>query len=277
VYETAFRLLACDFTVRSDCEPVARQLNFIAQNARQDFPVSGSFFYEVRSQNGEFLIVENGEPCVAVSDLSSLTYKLLWKIHSQAFDAIVSCVRIHAGCGEHNGNRFLIVGHSGAGKTTLMTRLLYDGFRVDGDEMVMLRNGKTFPFPRCFHIKECSLHLLPQIGPVLENAPFIERDNKSKVFSFSPSEAGFCWHIEKREAKIFFFLQPNHGGGTRIEECPKYLMVQRVMPQTFLSSSLDHPKIKELCQTIDSAACFVLYVGDLDSAVVAIRETLNTA
>ena len=51
-----------------------------------------------------------------------------------------------------NGKRFLMVGDLGFGKTTLMTRLLFEGLHVDGDELVLIRDGKTVRFPWCFQI-----------------------------------------------------------------------------------------------------------------------------
>jgi hypothetical protein len=60
-----------------------------------------------------------------------------------------------------------------------------------------------------------------------------------------------------------------------VERCPKYLMVQKVMPMTFFSKSRDHVKIGELCRIIDRAACFVLRMGSLDTAVAAVRDKLT--
>lgn len=74
-----------------------------------------------------------------------MIYTLLGLIHSQVFQGIKECIRIHSGCGEYNGNRFLVVGDKGTGKTTLMTRLLFEGFHIDGDELVMVQNEKVTP------------------------------------------------------------------------------------------------------------------------------------
>jgi hypothetical protein len=258
--------------VRTDCKHVFRQLDFIAQDARQDSPISKELVYEIFRQDKGYLIVKDGVPCENRLGLQGLAYRLQWHIHGHVFEAIGECTRIHSGCAEHHGNRFLVVGDSGAGKTTLMTRLLYEGFRVHSDELVMVRHGKAVPFPRRFHIKGNSLHLLPQIRPFIERVPFVENGNGTKIFAFSPSEAGFDWLIENREVRLVFFVESNHGGKTVVEKCPKYLMVQKVMPMTFFSNSRDHLKIGELCRTIDRAGCSVLRVGNLDSAVAAIRD-----
>lgn len=228
--------------------------------------------YEVLSQDGQYQIIENGDLYFTTSDLNNLTQNLLWRIHEQAFQDITNYVRIHAGCAEREGNRFLVVGDSGSGKTTLMTRLLFEGFQVHGDELVMLHGAETMPFPRRFHIKESSLEFLPQLSEFINDAPYIRELNEQKTYAFSPSEAGFEWEIRTREVGVIFYLEGNHGGETRIEVCPKYLMVQKVMPRTFFSISHDHLK---LCRAVDGAACFVIYLGDIDSAVGKIHNIMN--
>jgi hypothetical protein len=261
--------------VRTDCKHAFRQLDFIVQDARQDFPISKELIYEVfRQDNQHYLILKDGEGCETGLDFNGFAYTLQWHIHGQVFEVIGEYTRIHSGCAELHGNRFLVVGNSGVGKTTLMTRLLYEGFRVHSDELVMIRHGKTVPFPRRFHIKGDSLHLLPQIRPFIDSVPFVENGNGAKIFAFSPSEAGFDWLIEDQEVRSVFLVESNHGAQTVVEKCPKYLMVQKVMPMTFFSKSRDHVKIGELCRIIDRAACFVLRMGSLDTAVAPVRDKL---
>jgi len=250
-------------------------VNFVAQNARQNYPLVHEQTYEVRSQDDQYQIIENGELCFTTSDLNNLTLNLLWRVHGLAFENITNYIRIHAGCAEHQGSRFLFVGDSGTGKTTLMTRLLSEGFQVHGDELVMIRGAKSIPFPRRFHIKESSLAFLPQLKERIRNSPYITELNQEKTYAFSPSEAGFKWEIRARGVNVFFYLESNHGRETRIERCPKHLMVQKVMPRTFFSISEDHLKIGELCRTIDRSACYTVYLGDLDSVVGKIHKVLD--
>ena len=68
-------------------------------------------------------------------------------MHDLAFAAFAGCSKIHAGCADFGGRRMLVVGRGRAGKTTLMTRLLFEGFAVQGDEMVIVRNGRVLAYP----------------------------------------------------------------------------------------------------------------------------------
>lgn len=208
-------------------------------------------------------------------DLSQTIFNLQWLIHKEALKDVTESIRIHAGCGELGGRRFLVAGDKGAGKTTLMVRLLFEGFRTVGDELVLMRDGKATPFPRRFHIKQDSVKLLPELEALFDSLPYNRTDYGHKMFSFTPRDAGFGWKIDEGEVCAIFYLQPNHGGQTRVEECPKYLMVQKIMPMTFLSETDDHMKIGELCSIIDRVDCYVLHVGDLKGAVSALREKMS--
>ena len=267
-------MLHSSFIIRTECKSLAQDLDFITQDVEQDFPILSESVYDISWEDKRYQILDNGKLCNTTRTPSSLIYNLLGLIHNQVFKDIRGCIRIHAGCGEYNGKRFLIVGDKGTGKTTLMTRLLFEGFRIDGDELVIVHNEKVTPFPRRFLIKESSVELLPQVKSMIDSVPYIQADDGSKIYSFAPSDAGFSWKIETRRTDTFFYLESNHSGDTRVEKCPKYLMVQKVMPRTFLSNTHDHLKIGQLCKMIDLSDCYILHIGKLEWAVSSLRETL---
>jgi len=252
-------------------------LDFIAQDAQQNFPIVREYDMEIRRSTDGFRIIDDKEVYETTSAPWDFIYTLMGRIHSRAFDDLPRYVRMHAGCAEYQGKRGLVAGDKGAGKTTLMTYLLLAGFRVDGDELVLFDENKSVPFPRRFHIKAPSLDLVPQIRPVLNNRLYLESDVGVKIYSFAPSDAGFDWLIEKKEVRLLFYLQPDHNGKTRIEKYPKYLMAQKLMPLTFFSEKDDHQKIKKLCDIVDNSLCFQLKIGNLDHAVTVIRETVSMA
>ena len=224
---------------------------------------------------GTYEITRSGEVCFSSDDLSKTIFNLSWLMHRDALGGITDRIRIHAGCGEWAGRRFIVVGDKGAGKTTLMVRLLYGGFRIISDELVLVRNGKALPFPRRFHIKQDSMRLLPFMAELFETLPFNWTSYGHKMFSFTPRDAGFGWRIDEGDIQAIFYLEPNYGGDTRIEECPKYRMVEKVMPMTFLSETDDHLKIGELCRLMDNADCYIIHIGDLAGAVAGLQEKLS--
>lgn len=244
--------------------------------AEQDYPVTKESVYELKVGGGACEILRNGEDVHSSYDLSKTIFNLQWLMHKEALAGITDRIRIHAGCGEWDGKRFLVVGDKGAGKTTLMVTLLLAGFRVVGDELALVRDGKAMPFPRRFHIKEESTRLLTQLKPLFETLPYNMTSYNHRMYSLSPHDVGRGWKIDEGDVRAVFYLVPNHGGETRIEECPKYMMVNRVMPMSFLSEEDDHMKIRHLCGMIDNAVCHTIYIGGLEGAVSAVRERMSS-
>jgi hypothetical protein len=243
--------------------------------AEQDFPVTKKAVYELRFTEGIYEVLRRGEILYSSDDLSKTIFNLQWLIHREALGGITDRIRIHAGCGEWDGRFFLLVGDKGAGKTTLMVSLLLNGFRVMGDELALIRGGKALPFPRRFHVKEEGTGLLSDISELFGSLPFNWTSYGQKMYSLAPQDLGRGWKIEEGEVHSIFYLVPNHGGESRIEPCPKYVMVNRIMPMSFLSETADHLKIGQLCGMIDGADCYILYVGDLEGAVSGLREKMS--
>ncbi len=261
--------------MRTEDESVFRGIDFISHGAEQDFPAETETVYDISLEDGRYMILENGEFKHSPPDYDNLIYNLLGFVNSVALGGVANTIRIHAGCGDYNGYRFLAVGDKGAGKSTLMTHLLSEGFGVSGDELVLIDDSGTMPFPRRFHLKDGSIGLLPDIESMIGEVPFISLYGKGKIYSFSPLDAGYEWKIENRKADVIFFLEPNHGGESRIEECTKIEMANRLMPMSFLSESRDHLKIGGLCRVIDNADCYLLSIGDLSAAADSMREKMS--
>ena len=231
--------------------------------------------YEVAPEGEGYRIIEDGDrPGYSVPSRMDMINKLLALLHAKALSHFEGTIRIHAGYGERGGRRFIVVGDKGTGKSTLMAKLLLSGFRVTGDELVLVKDGEAFPFPRRFHIKQGSVPLLPEMAELFETLPWNDTTYGHKMFSFSPMDAGREWKVDAGKIDAVFHLEPNHGKKTYIEECPKYRMVERVMPMTYLSDTEDHLKIPALCRIVDEADCYVLGIGDLEGAVGALQQKI---
>ncbi len=267
-------MLDTAFTIHTESEELARSLDFIIHEADQRLSPTKHASYKFSVRDDKYEIRRDGNLCFSSDNLPSTIFNLQWLIHKEALKDVTESIRIHAGCGELHGRRFLVAGDKGAGKTTLMVRLLFEGFRALGDELILIRDGKATPFPRRFHIKQDSVKLLPELQELFDLLPYNQTDHGHKMYSFSPQDAGYEWKIDEGDVHSIFYLEPDHGGQSRIEACPKYMMVNRVMPMSFLSDTEDHIKINQLCNMVDQANCYILHVGDLEGAVSAMQEKI---
>lgn len=261
------RLLACEFEVCLDSPSLARWLDARLPDAEQDFPISVRSRLTARESGNQYEIrLDDGSP-QRVADISDAGETVLALLNRRALTALGDFTKVHAGCGRWQGRRFLVVGPRHAGKSTLMAWLLREGADVEGDELVVMQAGQATAYPRRLGIRAGSVALVPGLAAA--------RPGADGGFYLSPSALGRPWRIAPGPVDAVFFLEPNHGRPTRVEPCPRYLMVQRVMAQSEAPRGGGRRWIREVSVTIDRARCQTLYVGGLDGAISAVQKGLE--
>lgn len=254
----------------SDCQEFLDAFDGRIQHASQNYAASRCHRLEVWRNAPGYSLKEDGQELEPRSDAESAAEAVFWRIHELSIAALPEFTKIHAGCASWRGKRFVMAGPTRAGKTTLMTRMLYEGFEVYCDDIVLLRHGEVLPYPRRLWIRADAVRLLPQI------VPFVARSRKIRDhFSVDPTELGFKWHIDEAPVDAVFFLEPNHGADTRLEEYAKYAMAQKIMSQSNLPAAGAQEWIKDVVTMLDAASSYLLHCGDLDSAIKAVESVLE--
>jgi hypothetical protein len=154
---------------------------------------------------------------------------------------------------------------------------MFNSAAIHADEIVFVSDQWSMPFPRKFHLKEPTLDLIPRLQPSCRPLKRYPSFSGERFIFFSPPDAGFDWVISKQKTDMFFYLEPDSGRPSRVELCPKSVMVQNILFQTL---NLDHnagPQIRMICRSVEAAACYLLYYNDLDGAVRAVKETLRAS
>jgi hypothetical protein len=272
ILERSVHLLACSFRITFDCELLAGWLDRLCHRAAQHYPVSEHHRFEVYRADGGYRIVADGQDDGWEPRPGAAGYVLFQRMHRTALAALSEFTKIHAGCASWNGRRFLVVGAAQSGKTTLMTRLLYEGFTVDGDELVLLRDGQALSYPRRFGVRPATVALVPELAPLAAAA-----SGGARVFPVDPAALGFDWRIAPGPVSAVFIVEPNHGGDSAVVPCPEYLMAQRLMEHSWAPAGGARDWIAEVCAMLAQARGYVLTLGDLVTAVATLKATLSAA
>lgn len=278
MFRRVVQLLACEFEVVTDSEPVASWLGGIGPSAVQDYPVSRRHRLEVRRQADGYQVREDGEEGSVQRTPEGAGAHVAGRLHALAFAALADSTLVHAGSAVWHGRRLLVVGHGRSGKSTLMARLLYEGFNVEGDEMVVLREGRVVAYPRRFGIRRPTLTLVPQLAalaPELAGGPGPHGPDGYHVLALDPADLGLAWRIRSGPVDAVLVLERSPGGPSSLIPCPRYLMVQRIMSQSTPPGRGHGAWIRDVCATVERATCHTLVLGDLDSAVRAVRSSLE--
>src|SRR5262249_51463388 len=151
---TSFQLLSCRVEIGYDAPGLGQTFRYLAGQADQAALVCKTFRYEVRGSS-PYEIREEGDLVDRVATPDDVLYIVYSRAHARAIERFLlsGWVILHAAVARVGPRRMLVLGHKGAGKTTLALRLLYSGHAVEGDELAMERNGRVVVLPRLLHLK----------------------------------------------------------------------------------------------------------------------------
>jgi hypothetical protein len=276
-YTRTFQLLACEISISTACREISDKLDYVSVRAEQHYPLSAHVGFRVDKDHDAYELFENERLVLRDGNADRILIDLFRRMHGVVYGEMAGSPRLHAGSGMYDGMLFLTVGPKGVGKSTLMTRLLFEGFTVFGDEMVLGLGSEVIALPRRFHIKAPALPLLPQIAAVAERLPFVIGDGGDRIMAFDPTDAGLPWAIRPGRPAAIFFLEPNHHGTTTVEPCARVAMIQSLMTQSALDGDDGRGWIRALGTLVRGAECYTLRIGDLSSAARVMREALQSA
>lgn len=182
---------------------------------------------------------------------------------------------LHAASVLRGDVRALIVGGKGNGKTTLALRMLAEGFEVEGDEHVAIRDGTVLVRPRTLRVKQPSLPLLGDMAAAIEASPAIEDWHDRLIYSVEPSAWGKPWRIAAGPAHLVIFLEANHGGSSILTDIGRDTAFQRLMDASYLPAEAAGGALALLRTAAVKARCVKLQLGDLDRALWHLQRVFS--
>jgi hypothetical protein len=240
-------------------------------SATQHYPVSRRHRLDVQRIGGGYQLLEDRRELDRLPDACSAAGALVFRMHTVALEAVSDLTKLHAGCTAIDGGHLVIVGGTCTGKTTLMTRLLFEGFSAGGDDLLLLRGGQVIPFPRRFRLRSEALSLLPEIASMAQQLP-----HDAGRLALNPRQAGFRWEIGfARAAAIVLLERGDSGRAAELEICPKHVTARRIMAQSNPPSRGPGAWVADVCALVESAPCYVLYSGSLSSSAEALRGLMG--
>lgn len=103
--ERSIHLLACEFQIVTDAEPLARWLDGVGPSAAQDHPVSRRHRFQVRHEAGGYRVREDGADRALRPSPEAAAALVEQRIHELAFAALADYTKVHAGCATWRGRR----------------------------------------------------------------------------------------------------------------------------------------------------------------------------
>lgn len=229
----------------------------------------------VESYRGRFRIVEDGRVIDDVIGTRALVDRLHARLFSHALRERPRSGIIHAAMLRRQGQRVLIAGSRGAGKTTLTLRLVQAGWQMEGDEHVFIDADGVIARPRACRVKQTSLPLLPELAPIIAAAPSYQDVRGRIIFNVSPTAIGSTWRIEKGTVDCVVILRPNHGGYSSIRAMPPMMAAQALLSEIGMRDLDRGASVAAVAALVGRARAFDLSLGDHASAMTCLTRMLD--
>jgi hypothetical protein len=269
------QLLSCEFEIRTNSLELLDRVCCLAPRVQQEYSISQRSAISI-TWTGEEFRISNGDG-VEDYELSTTTVieQIFKRMHRLALANLPDHIRLRAVTGIQAGRVFLIAGPKHSGKTTLAVSLLLAGYDVCGDELALVLDGQAVAFPRKFLVRGDCLELLPQLKTYQEFTDSASHSARDTLIAIDPTGLGKPWHLMPLDVSAFFLLEPNYGARTTIQPCGKLEILRHIIPQCTPPSSRRANWIGDMSRTVDNTDTFVLRFGELNSAVLAIKEILG--
>lgn len=274
-YKHKFQILSNEITVTTNKRRIFNQLKYMSLKVKQKYKSIVKLNFDIKFKDDKYFITQNNEIVIEEENFEEMFSKFFNFVTSQVLDFMSSHGRIHCGSASYNKKFFLIIGDAHSGKSTFMTSLVYDDFDVHGDELVLINKNETVTYPRKFYVRSTSISLLPEFAKIEQKLPFVWDTPDRRIIAFDPLVVGKKWKIEPANIQAIFFIHKNHGKESFLEEIPKVNMVQQIVPQATPPKEPDGNWIGDLCNAVNKAKTYNLYLGDIDQAKKLLKQTLN--
>jgi hypothetical protein len=157
----------------------------------------------------------------------------------------------------------LLMGDKGAGKTTLVNRLMLAGHHIEGDEMTLVCNGELMAVARRLHLKPGSGKLLPELAAKLKTLP-VAHAGELQIRALDPGEAGYRWQLERGPVQHLVWLSANHQGATSLKPLGSFETLQHLLHSNF-NWGESRQQVMDALPPLASRGGYELQVGKVGS------------
>jgi hypothetical protein len=262
--------------IEVDDEPTAARLAYVANSVGQsDIPRLATLRWRVDGA-GPWTLFEQGDRVTTFHRFDDLLFVLYQRSYGRLNEhlALGGWLGLHGGLVTIDGRRVVLVGAKGAGKTTLMLHLLTDGWAVEGDEMVLARDGLAVALPRRFHVKPGTADLVAGLSDALDASPRTSLSDGTAIVGLDPADLGRPMATRPGPVDAAVILTANHAGAAGAEAISTVDLVAGVIDHVHPGSDSRPALFAALAALLGQAQGLRLDVGPLDDSVAALRAAL---
>jgi len=185
---------------------------------------------------------------------------------------------LHAGVVERGGRAIVMPAMPGSGKSTLTSALTLRGFRLLSDEfgVVRLSDSRLLRMLRPPALKNESIDVIQRFEPTAVIGPRFPKTRKGTVAHLAPLPSHIDARHEAAVPALVVFPRFDPGSGVVLEPVRKTRAFARLAVNSFNYQALGPKAFDALGQLVEDSSCWKLRYSDLDGAIKALGELLDT-
>jgi hypothetical protein len=267
-----FRALGHDFRVQTNLREIRDYLDHVLRDLAVEGMPSAWYGVEEREVLGKpwLVVTFDGEPLIRTPDAGSAVRMLLWHVNRTCVNRRGRSVVVHAAAAQRDGVVAVFPAPMEAGKTTLVARLVHDGWGYLTDEAAAI-DPATFcvvPFPKPLSIDRGSWSVLSMLRPRLTGVPDHFHSGQWQV------PASEINRVASDPGPVRLLVTPRYDPAqpTRLVPLRRIEMLRVLVEQTF---AFDGPQLSTLANVVRGSDCYQLVVNDLDGACALLHDVVT--
>ena len=273
-----YRIGHMRFRVRypsTDAEEIVRPALAHLAETHERYTTDSSFDIDIVEQNGRFSLccdeAGHGE-FISRREIIPLLHQL---ILTKAFKTSGCLAGFHAGAVCDKRGSLLLPAASGSGKSTLIAALVGSGLTYQTDELVLLMPDLTLcPLPVSLGLKKGSWPIFEAGMPAPGSISTHHQQDGTEIKYFGPHSPAALTSQPPLRALVF----PKYQAATSSKLTPissAKALYRLAQAGYAVTGELSPELVSTLVDWVGNHACYELQVGDLDTAVSAVRELLG--
>lgn len=274
-FRVCLRSFLSEVSVPLELRDAIEPLLPLAPSWYADPGVSGGACFEIREDEtdpGRYCLTRDGVVIHAALAAGDVVPFLEWALTNAALESLQDQYLIHGGAVARRESGVIFPASSGRGKSSLVARLVGDGWSYLSDEVIVIdpSSRRLYPFAKSIHLHAGAREALRETHPILASRePYWALDGV-ETWYLPPSRDWLpTGPVDLNALVIPAFVAE---APTALQELSPSNALECLLHQSFNLRQHRSRAIGDLVGVLARTACYSLTYGNLDSAADALRR-----
>lgn len=237
-------------------------------------PIVSTFQLTYCAPAGTYPVIRDESMVWVARTLEHAISYVEWLINSTAIEYLNDYYLIHAAAVSHGNQGLILPGRSGSGKSSLVGRLIADGWRYLSDDVAVIApwSRHLYPFAKSVRLHEGARDALQEIHPSLKDLPSIKAADGIETWYLRPQSD---W-LPSEPVPLRYAVLPTfvRGAKTQLQPIRPSEALACILAESFNLQRHGKYAVHDLAKLLGSIRCDTLIFGNLDEAAALLAQVI---